>query len=204
MRSLSLLIVTLALLAGCGKEGPRNRAEYFQWVNDPAHGLIKQHAVNGVALSMKYLPPSYLVSQSLAGMPDGTAARRDSLMREYRNTLCFLLTVGMSDSNSGDIMTRGIGSYDEFSQRAAKMNFEMQNYVSLRSHGKEYRPVLATMENTYGMVPKRNIMLVFAQDAGLRSGDTLDVVFNDMIFETGISHYLFLRKDFAPVDDIAL
>jgi hypothetical protein len=201
-RALLFLAASL-ILAACGKEGPKDLTEYYRWVNDPEHGLIRHHEVNGITLTMKYMPPSYLAHQYVAATPGITQAQKDSVMQSYRNSLCFLLTIGVGDS-TGDIMTRGIGSYEEFSQRAMRLNFEMQNYVTLRAGEKDYRPALAIMENTYGMTPKRDVVLVFADDASLRAADTLDVRFNDTIFETGISHYEFLRKDMAEVQDLPL
>ncbi len=202
-RSLPHSLLLALVLAGCSDSGPRDLSEYYRWVNDPERGLMKRQVVNGVVLTVKYLPPEYLAHQYLQGENGAGAEKRDSLLRAYRNSLCFMLTIAAADS-SGDVMTRGIGSYQEFNDRAVKMNFEMGNYLTLRADGHEYRPALALMENTYGLRPQRDVVIVFARDAALGAAKTLDLAFEDAFFDTGISHFTFLGSDLQAVPEMPL
>lgn len=83
-------------------------------------------------------------------------------------------------------------------KRALTMNFDMNEYVSIKTPTQEYRPVLTSMENTYSLKGQRNIYMVFTDDtaeAELMKAPELDFVFNDEIFQTGVNHFVFNQDD---------
>jgi hypothetical protein len=55
------------------------------------------------------------------------------------------------------------------------------------------------MENVYGLVKHRNFYVVFANDdilsEELFKSPQLDFVFHDEVYETGSSHFVFLREN---------
>jgi hypothetical protein len=178
----------------------------FQWLNDPDNGLIKTKVINGVEIELKFLPPEFLTYREVKRLNNYNKQYIDSLLNLYQNSYSFLLKIGPEDGVDGeDIMLKGVGSMEEFKSRAQMMNFEMQEYVSLKAEGKKYKPVLSTMENVYGMHSHRNIYLVFTpndENKSLLKAEKLDVSFNDELFETGISHFVFKKKYISNIPKV--
>ena len=60
MRWLSVLC--FALLFACGSSGKVNSEEaYVKWMNNEKNGLIKTKYIGELKLTVKYLPPDYVV-----------------------------------------------------------------------------------------------------------------------------------------------
>jgi hypothetical protein len=97
-------------------------------------------------------------------------------------------------------MYRNVSNYTEYAARSMSMNFDMQQYIKLKADEQEYIPVLSSMENVYSIDNKRNVLLVFVPktktDKKLFTASKLDFVYDDQLFELGINHFLFERKDF--------
>jgi hypothetical protein len=192
LASLLTLLACLLTLGLLGSGPPRKMElqEYLRWLNDPQNGLTVQKSINGLELKMKYLAPEYLaqLDEKKEGKRFG-AAQRDSLIRNYRQHLTFALTLAPGPETGGDVISNGIFSQAEFTQRVNRLNFGMHDLLKLKTSQGEWPPVLASLENTYGLTGYRTILLVFpatGNDAG-----PLDVVFRDELFGTGISHFVF-------------
>jgi hypothetical protein len=193
----------LALVVGaCGRSGPDDFAGYRQKIGDPDAGLVQSRQIGGMRLTVKYLPPEYLAYQELRSGGDHTEGTRDSLLRIYRGSMSFLLTIAADGDgehrSSQDVMMHGVANYQEFAERSLAMNFDMARYVTLNIDGRKIRPVLATMDSDYGMSSARNIVLVFSDGIdgkAIERASNLDFIFSDEIFETGISHFPFSGDD---------
>jgi hypothetical protein len=98
-------------------------------------------------------------------------------------------------------MYRGVGNYQAYKRRVMDLNFNLDRYVRLRDGEKEVKPLLHTLENTYGATEGRSLYLVFENAAA--GGSTLDFVFSDEILGTGISHFRFRKSDLENVPSIA-
>lgn len=195
------LIVSLLLFQAwnysCTGRKEYTKKEYSRWINDPTHGLIAERQVNDLKLTVKYLPPEYLASRESQGL---SQSAKDSLTKIYSESKTFLLTIGPSgkEEKKGDLMFRNISNYQQYKERSYAMNFEMEDYVSLSAENEIYRPVLFTLENTYGLEEGRSVYLVFNDEKKgekLNTAKELDIVFNDELFETGLSHFTFSKKD---------
>jgi hypothetical protein len=81
----------------------------------------------------------------------------------------------------------------------------MEDFVQLKMGESKYKPVLSSMENTYGIGQSRDIMIVFSpsslKDNGFLSSKELDFVYNDEIFEVGKCHFVFDRSDLKSAPD---
>ena len=103
-------------------------------------------------------------------------------------------------------MYNGINNFLEFSKRADQMNFDMAQYITLKTDHHTYSPVLTTIENTYGMSNKRNIIIVVAvadsvaQD--LYSSKQWDLVYEDELFNLGTNHFVFDPKDIKNIPEL--
>lgn len=188
------------LLAGCRQE-IHDYSEYLKWINDEAHGLVKEKRINNLVLTVKYLPADYLVYRDLHEHQATSGKLKDSLSAQYRASKCFLLTIAPDKEkpgNDGDIMMRGIQSLEQYKTRSLTMNFDMNEYLQLVTGKKAYVPVLTHMENVYGVTSGRTIVMLFSPDKlanELKEEEELDIVFDDPLFDTGRSHFVFYKKD---------
>jgi hypothetical protein len=190
------LVAIIILLWGCTKS-IHSEKEFYNWLNNPDNGLLKEKEIDGIKYTVKYLPVEYLVYQELSKMQNYSKETKDSLIGLYINTRTFLLTIGTTEkSGSGDIMYEGISEMEEFKERVELLNFDMKEYITLKTEVGDLLPRLSTLENTYGLKNSRNVYVVFASDGefDLMKAQKIDFTFNDEIFNTGINHFLFERE----------
>lgn len=80
---------------------------------------------------------------------------------------------------------------------AWSLNFSWDEQASLRCGKNEYKPVLSTLENTYGLTKDRNVILVFAPtergDTEFWTAPELDLVLYTPHLGNGIQHFKFDR-----------
>lgn len=193
--------VLLITLSSCGEEIDTPDA-MLPWLSDPENGLVQERSGKPVLWRVKYLPNDYLAWRYLQSLESYDKADRDSAIQSYSNTICFLLTVAPGEKKGGDVMTQDVGSFEDFQSRAMQLNFDVKDHVTLRYGGIETPAVISTMENTYGLNEGRDIMVIFARDsARWSSADTLDVVLDDRIFNSGIHHFTFLAEDIRNIPE---
>ncbi len=193
------LLLTACGLPACGP-GPKTETAFYAWLHDPGNGLVQTRQIGDLQLSVKYLPAELLAYREGKG---ATPQRVDSLRNRYRQSHAFLLTLKPVGSVAGgsDVMYRGVGNYQAYKQRVMDLNFNLDRYVRLRDGEKEVKPLLHTLENTYGATEGRSLYLVFENAAA--GGTDLDFVFSDEILGTGISHFRFRKSDLENVPSIA-
>lgn len=181
----------------CGKE-TYTPGEYLKFVNDPSSGYVRERKVDDKTIRVKYLSPEYLVLQELKDTPTAAPQVKDSLTRLYSGSRTFFLTIGMEEQGGKDIMMGNVSSYDEYVELSREMNFNLENYLRLKTETREYVPAIVSLENTYGLQKHRGVYIVFTAEssgADLLSSEELDLVFNDEIFNTGINHFSFSKKE---------
>jgi hypothetical protein len=106
------------------------------------------------------------------------------------------MSIAPADSAAGDVMMQGISSEDEFTARAMNLNFEIKEMLAIRYGGTDHPVLLAALENVYGLSKKRDVMIVFPRIASAWKDDgDADIAFDDRIFGTGISHFIFHVRD---------
>lgn len=204
-RLISLCLVMSCLLIVSCQHRFDNMKEVYGWINDPDHGMVKSRTVEGISVTVKYLPAQFL---ALKETKEERAGRHtyDSLLRVYENSHTFLLSIASKeDAGQNDPMYKDLGDYSDYKRRALTMNFDMNEYVSIKTSTQEFRPVLTSMENTYSLKGQRNIYMVFTDDTvekELMKDQALDLVFNDEIFQTGINHFVFDQAELQSMPSI--
>lgn len=113
-------------------------------------------------------------------------------------SLHFILFVGPSDPGSmGDVMVYGVQDEAAYNKRMIDLNFRIRESVVLNVGVASLNPVIAHMENTYGLTEGREIHLIFA-DPSLEGPwwqlPDLDLVLEDGVFHTGVSHFRYPAK----------
>jgi hypothetical protein len=199
-------VLTIGFTTGCAKMQKIDTLPvYLHWLNKAENGLVKIRYINGIELKAKFLPAEYRAYNELNGSSEYTARQKDSIMEIYKNSICIMLTIGPDERErkGGDIMTRSVATYKEYASRVNDMNFKMEEYIKLKAGAEEFRPVLSSMENVYGLDVGRNILLVFVPDKKgpnpLLSAENLDFVYADELFDLGTNHFLFSRKDIDQI-----
>lgn len=178
--------------------------DLYRWINNPKNGLVKTKSISGIKLSVKYLPAELLACREFKDENNVIASQKDSVLALYKNNLTFLLTIASDERKAPEtnVMYRGIRNYEELTERAVRMNFSMQDYITLKINEKEYKPILSTMENVYELSKERSIYLVFApdkDDKNFEKVEKLDFVFSDEMFNTGINHFIFQKKNIDAI-----
>jgi hypothetical protein len=180
--------------------------EYLKMLNNPDNGLVVTKKVNGLNISMKYLPAGYLVYKEQKEQ-SFNKAQADSIEKAYANSLTFLLTFSPDETkgNETDVMFDGLKNYKEYVERDLAMNFDMEQKVILRAGKKAYKPVLSSMENIYSLNNGRSIILVFVPTDNkeeFNKMDDVDLTYTDDLFNVGILHFNFLTTNFTKLPQI--
>ena len=193
--------VLCIFLFSCGKTQVNSVAEYSKWINNPSNGLIVTRKINGLKLSVKYLPAEYLEYKEIQDANNNLKRQLDSLKNEYKNSITFLLTIGPDDDkgNKNDIMFDGIKNYKEYSERLLSLNFEIDKNISLKTGGIELKPVLSALENTYGLSKNRTIVFAFSptknEKQEIENSKEIDFIYSDDLFQLGCMHFNFSGND---------
>lgn len=192
------LFFCIITLNACNKDFTTEK-EMYKWMSNPENGLIKSRSINGIKITAKYFPPEYLLYKDLKTYDEFSPSLKDSLMEWYKFNHTFLLNIALDEENAKDIdvMRYGVRNYEEYKEKFISMNFDLTDYLSLKMKDKKLAPVLTNLENVYGLSNDRNIHVVFSTDekTGYDDFEELDLVYNDEIFETGINHFVFHKKD---------
>ena len=197
--STSMIILMSLTFVAC-QQGFNSPKEMHRWMSDPTNGMIISKQSANKELTMKYLPADFLVYKELKENQNTSKELIDSIKKHYVNSRSFLLTIKYKNDEPYDPVYEGIYSYDELNQRKQDMHFSFGQYIKLvTTDGREYRPVLSHMEETYGLQKHRNIHLVFSpvdkNQIDILDTEELDIVFDDRIFNTGIHHFIFEKEN---------
>jgi len=197
-----LMLFGFVFLLSCDNSGKINNIEeYLVWLNDQNNGLVKTKYVNGLELTIKYLPAEYLAFQDLKNEMSFTENNKDSLVKFYEKSMTFLMSIGPDErkQQGGDIMFQGVRNYKEYSKRVYTMNFDMEQFITLKTDKREFCPVLSNLENVYGLAAKRNIIFVFVPSKNnpkdLLGTEKYDFVYEDELFGLGTNHFVFYKRD---------
>jgi hypothetical protein len=187
----------LVLFCSCKKEF-KTEKDFFAWLNAPENGLVKTKEIDQFKITVKYLPTSYLAYLETKNN-NYSIEQIDSIKCNYINSKTFLLTIEPVDKRKGtDLLFQDAVSYEQYKQRVLDLNFNAAEFIKIKANGNEYLPVLTNMENAYNIDTKKNITLVFVDEGkskGLFAANELDFTFTDQIFNTGINHFVFSKKD---------
>lgn len=181
--------------------------EYFQYLVDAGNGLYKSKKINQFAITARYLPTEYWIYRDYqsAGLEEVDV---DSLKKAYQGNITFMLQIApnKAEGHEFDVMTQTVSSENAYKQQAFHLNFLMQENLKLEVMGKEYKPVLVELENTYELTPHRNFIVTYGLDKDIlkQPFDTLDFIFHDKIFGTGIHHFLFEQNSITQTPSIKL
>lgn len=199
-QSVCFFVLSIVLFS-CSKRQVNSVAEYSGWINNPDNGLIVTRKINGLKISVKYLPVEYLEYKEMEGDNGMIKNQLGSLKKEYENSMTFLMTIGPDENkgNKNDIMFDKIANYKEYSERLLSLNFEIDKNITLKSGDVELKPVLSALENTYGLSKSRNIVFAFAitknEKQEIEKSKDVDFMYSDELFQLGLMHFNFSKNN---------
>jgi hypothetical protein len=196
-------LITLLCFAACTPSIIKEPKSYMEYLADPSNGLVKERTVAGIKYKVKYLPSEYLVYKTL-GSVKFSKAQRDSVLKQYDNSVSFLLNIGPAENESFDITRVGVADYEEFMERIERMSFESQEWITVRSNNKEYKPGIARMENINALEKSRNIIVVFSTEKNTGNDirkDDMCFTYNDELFNTGTNKFIFKKSDIEKLPE---
>ena len=193
----SIALFALAGCLSCGKSHSpvvSSAQEYAEWINQEENGFIQQKEVNGMVIQVKYVPATYLALKDFE-LRQNKNQTLDSLLKAYKYSTTFLFDFLPKDSQNGqDIMYRDVKDYKEYVERSMTLNFDLESKIELKTDKGVYRPVLSSLENTYGLSKGRRVYLVFTgkeKKDELLNAKFYDLVYTDDIYNLGILHFNF-------------
>ena len=194
------IMLLLLFLMSCQQQLDSEKA-VFKYLNDADNGLKVTQKLANLYFHMKYLPKDVVKSRLLVS--DNTLSK-DSVDKMYSDIVCFMLTIELNqeiDPNS-NMLFYGVKNMEEFKERINQLNFQMQNYLELHTNNEVYIPAHTVMEDMYNLGNKRNMLIFFKTKEGIT--EDIDLMFNDLIFKTGINHFVFERNDIKNIPEINL
>lgn len=195
------LFLMLMFSLGCGSGGFMNTKEYFNYLSNPANGLVKEKKLNGIRMRVVYLPPEYLAFQTIDNEYH-SRKYKDSVCKSFENSVTFIFTIGPGDNENFDITRVGVYSYEEFAGRIQQMAFEIGRWMSLTIGDEELKPSIAKIENINALERSRNFIVVFNSEKIKLSNKEIKKIcytFSDELFDTGTSKFVFNLSDIKEV-----
>lgn len=199
MRSLLYLLFCVSITSCRG--GFSSEQEFFNWISDERNGLVKERDFGRMKIRVKYLPEEYLVYNELkkAGV-HRSAKMADSLRTLYGDTRTFLMTFEFEQEFPGEnTLLYGAENYEAYKDRVEQLSFQADDYIRIEAESGEYRPVLWTLENTQAPGDRKNLYLVFPKEKP--DDQRISLLFEDYLFETGISRYVFDKARFERIPE---
>jgi hypothetical protein len=203
MRTLMIMALAgLAFLSACQRPAKVDAAFLSTYGRDPDHGLFGSRTTNGVVTTVRIVPAALCALQEFNSDSCGPGLLQ--LLKEQREQLRVIVELAPDTTHfRGDIMTYGSHDLRSYLDNAFQLNFGWEDMAELHCGTRVYKPVLSTLENTYGLTKTRNVMLVFAPaekgDTEFGTSPDLDIVLDNTVFGTGIQHFRFSRTDLSNV-----
>ncbi len=198
----AFLWCVLLTQVSCKKTEISEPKDYFGYLANPGNGLVKEKTVAGLSLKAKYIPKDYLVYNAVKGFGTVNNTFKDSIEKTYSHSLTFMITIGPGENETFDITRVGVDSYEAFAKRMEEMSFNAQEWISLVVKEKDYKPEIVRMENINALEKSRNFIVVFSSAEGsetdLRKSD-MCLSYDDELFNTGTSKFMFYSKDIQAV-----
>ena len=192
-RTITTTLLGLLLLSlGACQNDLNNWKDYYAYLHAPENGLIKEKTIGDMKFTMQYWPAAM-------------RSQEQPNPEQEEDSWTFLLKIEASEQAAQpfDVMTETVSSLEEFQEQTLALNFDWQKWIYLQVKDKKVAPVLAVLENTYGLQQHRVVNLVFAKEERAVP-QQLDLVFEDTIFGTGKHHFLFQTQDLEAIPALAL
>ena len=193
-----LQFLGLLLLYSCQQSSFTSESAFYKWWNNPQNGLVKEREIGNLHIEVKYVPPKFSSFNEMKG-DQFSKFQLDSLTNIYSKLRTFTITLEpINDLKEHDLLQATSANFQEYRKKVIDLNFNTTDFISLKTGNKTFEPVISRMDNLYDLSPKKKLTVVFASKTihqDLLSDERLDFVFNDLLFNTGINHFVFNKEE---------
>ncbi|MBL4706997.1 MAG: hypothetical protein JKY48_00960 [Flavobacteriales bacterium] len=187
-----LLTAIILIVQGCGDVEIRNLEDMAVWMYQEENGLQKVKKIGTLKLQVNYIPPAY---HALREDPQ----KFSTLVKEYDQSLSFMISI--SGEKGENILWRGLKDYAGYRNRIHHLNFELEQFIELRSGDVTINPVLSNVENLYEETDHLRINIVFTREElqNLSSENEVSLHLDDRVFKTGLNVFRFKTKEIENI-----
>lgn len=201
-----LILLPFCWLNSCGEPVIRDESTFFKWIIDPAHGLKKVRRANGIEIAAIYLPSEYLAYRAGKLLEDGQDSS-DIEGLDHQEDVHFLLAIKAVDDEE-NILYKDITNYSQYKEKTLALNFAQEKSLELIIGEHRFSAALAVWENLYNLGNRGKLNVSFTglgkELVQLPVEESIELVFADEIFGTGIHHFYFKKEDVARVSLLKL
>lgn len=190
--------ISFVALVSCSR--PLEEAAYRAYLQDSAHGLTQQIAVEAATATCSYRPTAVLVAQDVRthSLPS-TPPTLDSLRRTYEGRAHFTLALSQGGA---EIENQFVNDRLAYAQAIAYLNTGLAQDVYLAVPGQDSVAALAAAyPRQYGNTGRSTVLLVF-DTRHLRLDRDFHLVFRDRQFGLGVLRFPFRAADLAALPDL--
>jgi len=173
----------------------RSRAEAEAWLYDSENGLAEDKSIGNFLLRASYLPSAFIAKKDYPEFSWNEL--NDSLKQAYGNLYAFTFSIDPADGEDFEIAKWNVENEVDVNLRTHEFNFAMQEYFSLRIGEESFPPIHVILDNTYTIDKGKKWNVFFSIENIPKGAKEMSLLFEDMIFDTGLSSYNFLLTDIA-------
>ncbi len=190
-RSVFYACLCLLVLAGCGR--PLDIPAYIALVQEDDH-FNKTARVGQFVLKATWYPADYLALSELKDTPadqlTGEMVGNQAALFEDAIYVRFMI----SREDGEHVMKYGVASREMYVSRQMYMENHMNDHLTMR-YGQVFRPLLVTLQRSYGMSPDVVFMVVFPRPQSGAAEKKLTITYDDPYYGLGSVHFEYDAAD---------
>ncbi|PKD18734.1 hypothetical protein APR41_17645 [Salegentibacter salinarum] len=153
----------------------------LKFLQNEDNGYTKRKVINNIDFKLMYKPTDLLVDQHLEN--NFSIQEVDSLRAALKDFMYFNLAIS---SDNREVLNTLAQDRAEFGKMVSTLSFNFQDKVSMVTSNKDtIQMVDFSYPRMYGLSRATSLLLVFPVEAGLRNSATIDVIVEDIGFQTG-------------------
>jgi hypothetical protein len=182
--------------------------DYMQWIASRAETFQRVKEVNGLEISVQYLPADFLAYREFLR---SDSVSYDSIRKSYACGTTFQISVQAERENHvyGNLLQYKLIDQQEIRDRVKYLSFRIEEFIYVEHQGKQYLPALSHFEGFDGVTNKLSFQVVFLIpefNCGKPVGnfDVVTVTFDDPYWESGKNNFQLARGVFEDLPTIRM
>jgi|GEM_PF-1538590 len=184
---------SLCMLTGCSRQ--LDVPEYIGFVQD--NGLFnKSKQIGQFVLKTTWYPADYLALSELKNTPPDqlTGEMVSNQSEMFEDAVYIRFTISREDGEN--VMKYGVTTREMYVSRQMYMENHMNDHLTMLCGRKEYRPLLVTLQRSYGMSPDVVFMVVFPRPQPEEgAGNRLIITYSDPYYGLGATSFEYDAAD---------
>lgn len=194
------IILSLSIISISCNFNTQEASAYLKYANDSTNGLIQSTFFYDIQINLKLIPSNYfyLKDNDLTAL---SLKSKKQLKLDYDNSLYFLLDIKPRVKRD-KIIDRNTFNIQEFKRKTQGLNFHLEELLSITTAGRQYFPVLSSLQNVYELDGAKTILLAFSLEDKIQ--DDIVASFNDQIFTGETFKFNFKKEDINNIPNLKL